>query len=187
MTRKASDDSYSADVARKEGLCARIDRLTLAGQSTTDRSAELTLFAVLFGLPYDDHVRQALTTQSNFTLQQATLDPTKYFIPFSGSNPTFGSFYHGRIGAGLQITLASTHKLNVEGLRMLYGRLGEGLAPKNWFVFVTREGSVFKCKKPFAMQMGKFALFALELKLPSRKHHFPSLTGVSVGDVDFAE
>ena len=30
---------------------------------------------------------------------------------------------------------------------MLYGRLGEGLAPENWFVFVIREGSVFKRKQ----------------------------------------
>jgi hypothetical protein len=71
-TRKASDESYSAYVARKVGLCARIDRLTPATQSTADRSAKLTLLAVLFGLPYDDNVLQTLTTQPNLILQQAS-------------------------------------------------------------------------------------------------------------------
>ena len=42
----------------------------LATQSRADCSAEFTLFAVLFGIPHDDHIRQALTMQPNLTLQQ---------------------------------------------------------------------------------------------------------------------
>ena len=71
-TRKAPDESYSAYVMRKEGLGARIERLTPAAQTKAKRYAELTLFTILFRLPYNDHICQALTTQSNLTLQKAS-------------------------------------------------------------------------------------------------------------------
>jgi hypothetical protein len=73
---------------------------------------------------------------------------------------------------------------------MLYGRPGafsNGSARENWFVFVIRQGSVFKCKEPPGVQTKRFKFFTLELPLPPREHRFPSLAGVSVGDVDFAE
>ena len=90
-------------------------------------------------------------------LLSATRDPTKYFIPFSGSNPAFDSFFRNEsIGVGLQMTLASHHTLNRDGLRMLYGRLGMESAYERWFVFIIRKGSVFKCQKPSVLQMKRF-------------------------------
>jgi len=47
--RKMPDESYSAYMARKEGLCAKIGRLTPSNQTATERYAELTLFAMLCG------------------------------------------------------------------------------------------------------------------------------------------
>jgi len=70
--RKTSDESYSAYMARKEGLCARISRLTPSNQTPTERYAELTLFAMLFGLPYEDNLRQSLTARPDLTLQMAS-------------------------------------------------------------------------------------------------------------------
>ena len=121
-------------------------------------------------------------------LISSTRDATKYYIPFDRSNPTFDSFFHlENIGVGVQIILRPNHELDVKGLRMLYGRMGEGSADKNWFVFVIREGSVFKCKKPSAVQMRRFSFYTLELPIPPREHHFPSRTGLSTDDVDVAE
>jgi hypothetical protein len=82
-------------------------------------------------------------------LNSFTCDTTKYFMPFSGNNPTFDSFFHHKLaGVGLQMTLKSDHTLNADGLRMLYGRLDSYRkgSCENWFVFVIRKGSVFKCK-----------------------------------------
>ena len=70
-TRKTPNESYSAYVARKEGLGARVDRITPVDQPRADHFAELILFATLFSLPYEDVVRQALMTYANLTLQQA--------------------------------------------------------------------------------------------------------------------
>ena len=69
--RHVPNKSYSAYVARKEGLGARIDCITTVDQPRADHFAELILFATLFSLPYEDAVRQALTMQANLTLQQA--------------------------------------------------------------------------------------------------------------------
>ena len=55
--RKAPDESYLAYVACKEGLGARIDRITPVDQPRADHFAELILFATLFGLPYEDTIR----------------------------------------------------------------------------------------------------------------------------------
>ena len=71
-TCKSPDESYSTYVVCKEGLHARIDHLTPTTQSRADWYAELTLFAILFGLLYNNHVRQALTTQPDLMLQQAS-------------------------------------------------------------------------------------------------------------------
>ena len=63
MMHKMPDESYSAYVAHKEDLYARISCLMPAGQSDVNRRAELTLTTILFGLPYDNHICQTLTTQ----------------------------------------------------------------------------------------------------------------------------
>ena len=70
-SKKTSGETYSAYIARKEGLGAKIERITPATQSRADHFAELILFATLFGLPYEDNVRQSLVTQANLTLRQA--------------------------------------------------------------------------------------------------------------------
>ena len=54
-----------------EGLWAKIDRLTPAGQTKAEWAAELTLLGILFALPFDNQVCQSLTTQPNLTLKQA--------------------------------------------------------------------------------------------------------------------
>ena len=59
----------------------------------------------------------------------------------------------------------------MEGLRILYGRLGEGLAPKT-VCFRHLRGVCLQMQESSAMQIGRFAFFTLELKLPSREHHF---------------
>ena len=47
-----------------------IDCITPVDQPRADHLTELILFVTLFGLPYEDAICQALTTQSNLTLQQ---------------------------------------------------------------------------------------------------------------------
>jgi hypothetical protein len=122
---------------------------------------------------------------------ESTCDPTKYCVPFSGRNPTFDSFfYYGRVGVGLQMTLGADHKVNADGLRMLYGRLDfyrKGSVRENWFVFVIRKGSLFQCEIPSETQRRRFKFYTLELELPPGGHHFPSLAGVGVVEIDFAE
>ena len=70
-SKKTSDESYSAYIARKEGLGARVDLITPVSQPRADHFAELILSATLIGLPYEDNVRQTLVTQADLTLQQA--------------------------------------------------------------------------------------------------------------------
>ena len=70
-SRKSPDESYAEFVWRKEGLLAKIDRLTPESQTKAERAAELTLVGILLGLPIDDHIRQALTSQPNLTLDRA--------------------------------------------------------------------------------------------------------------------
>jgi len=68
---KVPDKSLAGFASRMEGLWARIDRLTPPNQTKAERGAELTLLGILFGLPFDDHVRQSLTTQPNLSFEQA--------------------------------------------------------------------------------------------------------------------
>ena len=67
--KKTSDETYSAYIASKEGLGAKIERITPVSQPRAEHFAELILFATLFGL--QDSIRQALETQADLTLQQA--------------------------------------------------------------------------------------------------------------------
>ena len=128
---------------------------------------------------------------SNDTLQM-TCDPSKYFVPIHGNNPTFDSFlHHQSVGVGFQMTLGRNHTLNSDGLRMLNRRLGvhdQANQPsrEKWFVFVIREGSSFRCAKPSRMQMGRFKFFTLGLEPPDSEHLLSSLTGMSLDDLDFA-
>src|SRR6266853_4128080 len=69
--RKSTDESYSELASRMEGLWAKIDRLTPISQTKEEHGAELTLLAILFALPYEDNVRQSLSTQASLTLEQA--------------------------------------------------------------------------------------------------------------------
>jgi len=115
-----------------------------------------------------------------------TLEPSHYFMPSSVNNPTFDAFFHLEVaGVGLQMTLAPQQSLISEGLQTLYKHLDKGTRP-NWFVFVIRKGSPFKCKTPSKAQMEKFKFFTLELSPPSGEYHFSSLAGVSADDLAFA-
>ena len=69
--RKGPDKLYSELTARMEGSWAKIDHLTLNNQSKAECAVELTLLGILFALPFDDHIRQLLTTQPSLTLNQA--------------------------------------------------------------------------------------------------------------------
>jgi len=62
-----SSSRFASPPHRTGLLYAKIERVTSDGQT-----AEQRLFALLSGLPFDDHIRQALTTQSDLTLAQAT-------------------------------------------------------------------------------------------------------------------
>ena len=120
---------------------------------------------------------------------ERTCDLHKYYIPNHGNNPTFDAFFHHEhVGVGLQMTLGRTHTLNPNGLQVLHERLGIlGEEREQWFVFVIRRGSTFRCTKPSATQTEKFRFFTLELESPNGEHHFPLLADVSVDGLGFAE
>lgn len=77
-SRKSPDESYAEFFWRKEELLAKIDRLTPECQTKEERAAELTLVGILLGLPTDDHVRQALISQPNLTLDRAKEEMIRY-------------------------------------------------------------------------------------------------------------
>src|SRR5258706_1909051 len=51
---------------------AKVERITPEGQTPAQRGEELSPFALLSGLPFDNHIHQAFTTQSDITLAKAT-------------------------------------------------------------------------------------------------------------------
>jgi hypothetical protein len=65
---KTSKETYTEYACCKEGLFAKIDHITPENQTKAECTAELTLFGILFSLPFDDHIHQALMTQPNLTL-----------------------------------------------------------------------------------------------------------------------
>ena len=76
--RKAPDELYSAYGARVEAAYAKIERITPSNQTAAERAAELTLFALLSGLSFDDPIRQSLTTQRDLTLDEANKAFVRY-------------------------------------------------------------------------------------------------------------
>ena len=70
--RKSSDESYTEYSNRIESAFAKMERITPEGQTAAQCSEELSLFALLSSLPFDDHIRQALTTQSGLAFAKAT-------------------------------------------------------------------------------------------------------------------
>ena len=56
--RKSLVESYTEYSSRIESAYAKIEQITPEGQTAAQRSEELSLFALLSGLPFDDHIRQ---------------------------------------------------------------------------------------------------------------------------------
>ena len=168
-----------------ESLCH--DRISKGGAFTLEEMVSTGEYLMPSGntVPINILQRERHFYSSN-DLSSSTSGFSHYFIPSAGNNPTFDAFLHHQSASiGLQMTLAKDHTLKPKGLRLLYKRLGEGPG-ENWFVFVIRKGTPFKTKKPSAIQMSRFKFFILELPLPSREYHFPSLAGVNADDLEFS-
>ena len=63
--RKSPSEFYTEYPNRLDAAYAKIERIPRENQTSTQRSSEP-------GLPFDDHIRQTLTTQSSLTLAKAT-------------------------------------------------------------------------------------------------------------------
>jgi len=70
--RRAPTEPYTEFCNRIDSGNAKIERITPSNQTAAQRGEELRLFALLSGLPFDDHIRQSLTTQSDLALAKAT-------------------------------------------------------------------------------------------------------------------
>jgi len=72
VLHRSPTESYTDFCNRIDLGYAKIERITPSCQTAAQRGEELRLFAFLSGLPFDDHIHQSLTTQSDLTLTKAT-------------------------------------------------------------------------------------------------------------------
>jgi len=70
--RRSPAESYTDFCNRIDSGYAKIKCITLSNQMAVQHGEELCLFAFLSGLPFDDHIHQSLTTQSDLMLAKAT-------------------------------------------------------------------------------------------------------------------
>ena len=68
---KLSSETYAEYSGRIEVAYAKFERITPDRQTAVERGEDPSLFALLSTLPFNDHIRQALTTQSGHTLAKA--------------------------------------------------------------------------------------------------------------------
>lgn len=102
--------------------------------------------------------------------QDTSPDTSTYFLPTKTTNAAFDAFlFHHDQGIGLQITIASTHSLNEDGLKNLRKRL---LGPDNeegtpWLVAIIPKGQRFRyTPTPGTNDLQRFHFFKMEIALP---------------------
>lgn len=102
--------------------------------------------------------------------QDTSRDTSTYFLPTKTTHAGFDAFlFHHDQGIGFQITIASTHSLNDDGLKSLRKRL---LCPDNkegtpWFVAIIPKGQHFQyMPAPGTNDLQQFHFYKLEIALP---------------------
>jgi len=103
-------------------------------------------------------------------------------MPNKKNNAAFDSYFFNQdVGIGLQVTIASTHSLDGDGLKNLRARLknpNDGVA-KSWLVAVIPKGQAFRYTPgPSKYALKRFYFFTLELSPPDGvlSSHTPPLT-----------